>query len=66
MQYPVKYILPANYPLAPPKIYFDFQLPMEVVKALDYIGEQNMINFAYTQQWNPQFSNLTYLTQSLT
>jgi hypothetical protein len=48
-QFPVKYILPANYPMAPPKIYFDFQLPMEVVKSCSYIGEQNMIIFPYIQ-----------------
>jgi hypothetical protein len=34
--------------MAPPKIYFDFQLPVEVVKSCGYIGEQNMIIFPYT------------------
>lgn len=29
--FPIKLILPANYPLSPPKVYFDMQLPMEVV-----------------------------------
>ena len=45
MQYPIKYILPTNYPLTPPKIYFDFQLSMEIVKSLDYIGFQNALTF---------------------
>lgn len=62
MQYPVKYILPSNYPFAAPKIYFDFQLPMDVVKSLNYVGDQNMIILPYTQQWNPSLSNLTELT----
>ncbi len=31
-------ILPTNYPLAPPKVYFDKQLPFDVVSKLNYIG----------------------------
>ena len=30
-QYPLKMILPNNFPMAPPRIYFDMQLRMEVV-----------------------------------
>jgi ubiquitin-protein ligase len=65
MQYPVKYIIPSNYPMAPPKVYFDFQLSMDIVKAVDYIGQQNVLNFQYLQMWNPQFCSLTNMTQQL-
>lgn len=53
MQYPVKYILPVQYPLYPPKIYFDFQLPLDVVKSVDYIGDNNMLSIPYIKAWNP-------------
>lgn len=62
--YPLKMILPNNFPMAPPRIYFDMQLPMEVVQQLAYIGQQNMVSIPYTQQWQPT-SNLTQLIQFL-
>ena len=65
MQYPVKMILPTNYPMAPPKIYFDFQLPVDVVRQIGYIGEQNALTLPYNQQWNYQYSNLLQMAQQL-
>jgi len=63
--HPIKMILPTNYPLAPPRVYFDKQLPVEVVQKLSYIGQQNIITIPYMQYWNPNVSSLSMLIGAL-
>ena len=41
--YPIKIILPSNYPIHPPKVYFNMNLSIEIVKRVGYIGEQNSL-----------------------
>lgn len=63
--YKLKLIIPSNYPMSPPMCYFDQNLPQEVVRRLDYIGQQNMLTIPYLQTWNPHQSNLTMLVNQL-
>jgi hypothetical protein len=49
----------------PPKVYFDMQLTLDVVKRLDYIGDQNMLTITYMKQWNPIHSTLAELLANL-
>jgi ubiquitin-protein ligase len=63
--YKLKFIIPSNYPMSPPMCYFDQNLPQEVVRRLDYIGQQNMLTIPYLQRWNPQQSNLTMMVNEL-
>jgi ubiquitin-protein ligase len=63
--YPLKLIIPVNYPNVPPKVYFDMQLTLDVVKRLDYIGDQNMLTITYMKHWNPIQSTLAELLANL-
>ena len=36
--HPLKFILPTNYPLSHPRVYFDKQLSVDIVSRLPYIG----------------------------
>ena len=40
-QYPLKIILPTNYPMAAPKIYFDMQMDVNVLSSLSYVNQQS-------------------------
>jgi hypothetical protein len=36
--HPIKIIITSNYPLTAPRVYYDKQLPLDVVQKLNYIG----------------------------
>ena len=40
---PLKIILPSNYPMGPPRIYFDMQMQKSVIDALPYVNKQTMM-----------------------
>jgi len=55
--YPIKIILPNQYPQQPPKVYFDMQLPPQTMQALQYVNAQNAeLQTNYHKQWNPQYT----------
>ena len=58
--HPIKYILPNNYPQAPPKVYLDKQLTSDIAQRLPYLGAQNMITIPYLQA--PKQFDLAQLT----
>ena len=39
--YPLKIILPTDYPQRPPRIYFDMQVDMSVLDSLPYVNKQS-------------------------
>lgn len=41
--YPLKIILPTNYPMMPPRIYFDMQMQKSVLDQLAYVNKQSMM-----------------------
>jgi len=41
--YPLKIILPANYPMSPPRIYFDMQMSKTALDSLAYVNKQTMM-----------------------
>lgn len=63
--HPIKIILPTNYPIAPPRVYFDKQLTMDIIQSLSYMGQQNMIWIPYLQHWNAQTCNLVMMMNQL-
>lgn len=36
--YPINIVLPSNYPNEKPKVYFDMQISIDIVKRVGYIG----------------------------
>ena len=52
-QHAIKIILPANYPILAPRVYFDFNLSVEITRTLDYIGQNNMLTTNTINSWNP-------------
>ena len=40
-QYPLKIILPTDYPQRPPRIYFDMQMDISALDALPYVNKQS-------------------------
>ena len=61
MQYPIMIVLPPQFPMIAPKIYFDFALDNNIVKQLDYVGANNELTFPYIKNWNGQMCNISQM-----
>ena len=48
----IKIILVTNFPFRAPKVYVDQQLDSNIIKAKNYLGNQNEITIAYLSGWN--------------
>jgi hypothetical protein len=50
--YPLKIILPTDYPKSAPRCYYDMQLTSDIIQRLTYLNNQNQISISYLQMWN--------------
>ena len=52
MTFAIKVILVTNFPFRPPKAYIDQQLDGNIIRAKNYLGNQNEITLPYLTGWN--------------
>lgn len=46
-----KFVLPSSFPLVPPWTILDEPINPMVIEFIDYIGPNNVMAFAYLEQW---------------
>ena len=62
--YPLKVILPLNYPVQPPCIYFDTPTPLHVLQQLPYmVAQKGLIETPLIQNWDPSYMLLYVLKE---
>ena len=55
--HPLKIILPSNYPMMPPRIYFDMQMQQSQLMSLNYVNKQTMhIEAGSVKQWRANYT----------
>ena len=65
--HPLKVILPTNYPMSPPRIYFDTQMQREQLTGLSYFNEQTMqLEADSIKQWRGNYTLLQAVTDTCT
>ena len=56
-QYPLKIILPTDYPQRPPRIYFDMQMDLSVLDSLPYVNKQSkQIETDSVRRWRSTYT----------
>ena len=66
-QYPLKIILPTNYPMAPPRIYFDMQMDLKVLDSLTYVNrESKCIETDLVKTWRSNYTLEQVVTEACT
>lgn len=46
-----KFVLPSSFPVVPPWSILDEPVNPMVSEFIDYVGPNNVLNFAYQEQW---------------
>ena len=47
----LKYVIPTTFPNQPPIPYLDEPLNKMVIEFIDYVQENNILDFAYLHDW---------------
>ena len=65
--YPLKIIIPTNYPMSPPRIYFDMQMDVNVLNTLSYVNQQSKaIETDMVKQWRSHYTLEQVVTEACT
>ena len=46
-----KFVLPSTFPVAAPWAILDEPINPMVIEFIDYVGQNNVMSFAYLEQW---------------
>ena len=66
-QYPLKIILPANFPMEAPRIYFDMQMDVKILNSLSYVNQQSKcIETDLVKQWRSNYTLEQVVTEACT